>query len=104
MTINKQKEHHLKLYNISKHILLYSHAYYNDKKIAMSGMRSFIDNFCETFHKETLSSRLNNFQCELLCILGEDKMRSISLGDKDTIPLYFINLFLKDVNMVLEED
>lgn len=101
---NKQKEHHLKLYNISNHSLLTSYAYYNDKKVAMSIMRLFVDTLCETFHKETLSSRLNNFQCELLCILGEDKMRSISLGDKDTIPLYFINLFLKDLNMTLEEN
>lgn len=101
---NKQVEHHLKLYNISKDTFLTSYAYYNDRKIAMSNMRFFIDKLCETFHKESLSSRLNTFQCELLCILGEDKMRSISLGDKDTIPLYFINLFLKDLNMILEED
>ena len=101
---NNEKEHHLKLYNISEQVLLYSRAYYNDRKMAMSGMRSFIDKLCKTFHKKTLSGTLNDFQCELLCILGEEKMRSISLGDKDTIPLYFINLFLKDVNMVLEED
>ena len=99
-----QKEHHLKLYNISEYVLLYSRAYYNDRKSAMSGMRSFIDNLCKTFHKKTLSESLNDFQCELLVILGEDKMRSISLGDKDTIPIYFINLFLKDLNMTLEED
>ena len=101
---NKQVEHHLYLYNISKNIFLTSYAYYNDRKTAMQDMCSFIDKLCDTFHKETLSSRLDTFQCELLCILGEDKMRSISLGDKDTIPLYFINLFLKDLNMVLEED
>ena len=101
---NKQVEHHLKLYNISEHVLLYSHAYYNDRKMAMSDMRSFIDNFCETFHKKTLSESLNDFQCELLCILWEEKMRTNILGDKDTIPLYFINLFLKDLNMVLEEE
>lgn len=101
---NTQKEHCLKLYNINKEALLSRFMYYKDRKIAMSNMRHFVDNLCNTFHKKTLSESLNGFQCELLVILGEDKMRSISLGDKDTIPLYFINLFLKDLNMTLEED
>lgn len=100
---NKQVEHHLYLYNISKNIFLTSYAYYNDRKTAMQDMRSFIDKLCDTFHKETLSSRLNEFQCELLNVFG-DQIRSNIMGDKDTIPLYFINLYLKELNMVLEEE
>lgn len=100
---NKQVEHHLYLYNISKNIFLTSYAYYNDRKTAMQDMRSFIDKLCDTFHKETLSSKLNEFQCELLNVFG-DQIRSNIMGDKDTIPLYFINLYLKELNMVLEEE
>lgn len=68
----------------------------------MASIRCFVDNLCKTFHKKSLSSHLNDFQCELLIILGEDEMRKHVLGDKNTIPIYFINLFLKDLNMIIE--
>ena len=96
----------LNLYSIKGHILLNSVSYETSKtrEVAMADMRCFIDNICDTFNRQDLSSRLNDFQCALLVILGEPKMRECSLGDKDKIPLYFINLFLKDINMVLEDE
>lgn len=99
-------KHFLNLYSIKEHILLNSVSYETSKirEGAMADMRCFIDNICDTFARKNLSSRLNDFQCELLVILGEPKMRECPLGDKNKIPLYFINLFLKDINMVLEDE
>lgn len=107
MTNNEQKcerRNFLKLYNISEHTLLEIKPYENVKtyESAMASIRCFVDNLCETFHKKSLSSYLNEFQCEMVGILGEDDINASVFGDKNTIPIYFINLFLKDLNMVLE--
>lgn len=94
----------LKLYNISEHTLLEMQPYENVKTMesAMANIRCFIDNLCETFHKKSLSEYLNEFQCEMVSTIGANDTNASMFGDKNTIPIYFINLFLKDLNMVLE--
>lgn len=75
-----------------------------NKNTARQDMYDFIDNILATFNKKEITVLLNELQDEMHTTLGSDVYNKSKFSLKCTIPLYFINLFLKDLNMILEED
>lgn len=109
MTNKEQKCVHrnfLNLYNTTEHTMLkqYPFAKNDEKQKAVIDALYYIDVLCETFEKESILQKMNEFQTEVAYWLEEDTFRKSVFAEKGTIPLYFINLYLKDMNLVLEEE
>ena len=76
-----------------------------NKNTARQDMYDFIDNILTTFDKKEITILLNELQDEMYTTLGSDIYNKSKFSLKYTIPLYFVNLYLKRYNLsLIEED
>lgn len=76
-----------------------------NKNTARQDMYDFIDNILITFNKKEITVLLNELQDEMYTTLGSDIYNKSKFSLKYTIPLYFVNLYLKRYNLsLIEED
>ena len=96
------------LYNDDKNLLKeisYKASEECSKSNARLEMFNYIDSLMQTFKKDCIQGLLNDFQCEMLHNFeNKDAYYKSVFAGKYTIPLYFVNLYLKPMNLLLEED